>query len=225
MKNYLFILFIFIMASCNSQKTSNKVFWVNSIKVETDAGVAVMPCLQIRNGDSLIDADWEVFYDAIEGFEMKTGYFQKIEVSETNVPEDSIPADGSSKRYKLVKVLDERADSKWRLNDIWAVSHINGKEITLVEGIERPMLEPHLMDMRIVGSDGCNTVMGRIETISDTKITFGALAGTLMMCADMKLSDAFNSALANTKSYSIKNLALTLYDANNKELVRFKKID
>lgn len=219
------ILSLILLGACSPKKDKTSVFWVNSIKVLADAGLATIPCMQITKQKDLKEPKWQVFYSNIEGFKLKVGYFQKVEVLETKLPEDSIPADGSSIKYTLVKVLEEKVDSKWLLNDIWALSSIKGEKITVLEGMQRPQLELHLSNLQVVGTDGCNQIMGAIKNVTTKKIEFGPLAGTLMMCPDMTVANAFNKALTETRSYKIVNLELILFNGENKELLRLKKID
>ncbi len=168
---------------------------------------------------------WETFYADIEGFKPKAGFFQKIEVLETELPKDKVPADASSIKYTLVKVLEEKIDSKWRLNDIWALAAINGKEIKLSKNQKRPQLEFDLDKMKVSGTDGCNELMGGLESVTVNKIKFTPLATTLMLCKDMTLPNTFMKVLDEAKTYEIKELELLFYDANKKEVLRFKKID
>lgn len=64
-------------------------------------GVAPMKCLQVRKNGG----DWETFYAPIEGFDFQEGsrYRLQVKVSEVANP----PADASSLRYQLVRVLDK----------------------------------------------------------------------------------------------------------------------
>lgn len=231
MKKHVTILtatLLILLVACKiteKQGNDNKIFWVNSVKIKADAGAGTIFCMQISKQPKLKNADWEIFYDTIEGFNLKTGYYQKIKVSETVIPADSVPADGSSLKYTLIEIIEEQPDPKWRLNDIWAVDKINDEKISIPEGSKRPQIELHLLDMRLVGSDGCNHIIGSITNLTETEITFSNIAGTLMMCGDMTNSDNFNQALPKVKTYKINNLMLTLYDTDNNKLIEFKKID
>lgn len=66
-------------------------------------GVSPMRCMQVRATDS---EDWTWFYDRIEGFEYEPGYRYELRVEVTDV--DNPPADGSSKRYRLVQVVSKK---------------------------------------------------------------------------------------------------------------------
>ncbi len=216
------ILLLMVYTACTPKSTTTTL-WVNSVKVTADA--AKLPCLQITKQKDLTNPNWEIFYGKIKGFKPKNGFFQKIEVKEIPIPKDSISVDGSSVNYVLVKVLEEKTDSKWRLNNIWALVAINGKTITVPEGSKKPNLRIQLADMGFSGNDGCNQMMGKIRNVTGNKIEFYELATTMMVCEDMTTPRAFSEALMQSKIYQIKNSELTLFSADKKELLRLSKVD
>ncbi len=218
------ILFFVVGIACTPKSTTT-ILWVNSVKVTADAGAAKLPCWQITKQKDLTNPQWEIFYGNIEGFKSKAGFFQKIEVKEVPIPKENILADGSSVNYTLVKVLEEKIDRKWRLNDIWALTAINGKTITVPNGSERPNLSIQLGEMGFAGTDGCNQMMGRIKNVTGNTIEFYELATTMMMCGDMTIPNAFHEALIKSRTYQIKDLELTLLGADKKELLRLRKVD
>ncbi|SQJ22294.1 Uncharacterised protein [Serratia rubidaea] len=79
----------------------NETLYVNSRLVDC-VGVAPMKCMQVRQSP---DAQWELFYTQIEGFEFTPGYRYKLQVNVSEL--DNVPADASSLRYVLVKQLEK----------------------------------------------------------------------------------------------------------------------
>ncbi|MGI9566729.1 MAG: DUF4377 domain-containing protein [Nitrosopumilus sp.] len=69
-------------------------------------GVGPQKCMMIRDSH---EADWEYFYDNIDGFVHETGHNYHIEVLITDVANP--PADASSKKYELVKILSKSPSS------------------------------------------------------------------------------------------------------------------
>ena len=67
-------------------------------------GVAPMECLQVRES---ADRPWQYFYSEIEGFTFEPGYRYELRVREEKVANP--PADGSSLRWTLVKVVSKQA--------------------------------------------------------------------------------------------------------------------
>lgn len=232
MKNLLFLLTILLAFSCatqtkNAHKSKPQTLWVNSLKVPC-TGVAPMNCLQIQKGKTAINDGWELFYDHIEGFDYQAGYVYKLLVKIEELKPENVPADASSLKYTLVEMIEKKQDTKLRLNDIWAVQSIQGQPFKNGKAevrSKRPMLEIHLADRRIMGNDGCNQIMGKLEKVTDTAIKFGPISGTKMACPDMKTLDKFTSSLSQTVSYKISDLKLYLFDKNGEELLVFKKVD
>jgi heat shock protein HslJ len=224
MKNYIAIVFlvsVFLLQSCNSTKT--ETFWVNSYKTECDAGAGKMQCLLVNKNIDLENGDWQNFYNNIEGFTFKSGYFQQIKVKVTTLNSDEIPADASSLKYTFMEILNEQKDDRFALNDIWLVQKINGKNITTQTNL--PQLEINVAKMQVMGTDGCNNFRGGIKTLTSTEIIFGNLASTRKMCMDMTTTNNFNKALHKTTHYKKENLKLLFFDKDGNEMLVLKKVD
>jgi heat shock protein HslJ len=200
------------------------IFWVNSLKAEC-TGAGPMQCLQIQTGDTPTADGWQLFYDTIKGFKYKQGYMYKIRVQEEAIPAEEVPADASSKKYTLIKILEKKVDGKLRLHDIWALESIKGEQLHVAQGHERPRLEINLKKMALLGNDGCNDFLGRIAAVDAQQLIFGPLAGTMKACSDMDIPDRFHRHINNTRNYAIKGLKLYLFDSQGNELFRFQKID
>lgn len=211
-----------MVSSCNSTKLTTANYWVNSAKVDCDAGAGKAQCLKVTKADDYENADWELFYAPIEGFTFEPGYLQKIKVSETQLDVKHVPTDASSIKYTLIEVLEKKQDPKLAIHDIWVNTHINGNEIDTKDA---PNLEINTTEMKIFGNNGCNSYNGQIKTLNSKAIEFKAIATTLMMCFDMTVPDNYDKALAETASYKKDGLTLLFYDKDGNEILRFKKVD
>lgn len=226
LKKMLITIATLSFAACTDDANVS-TFWVNSIKREC-AGVGKMQCLMVQKGDKIDPLAWENFHAPIEGFEYRPGNLYKIKVEEEQLDIQDVPADASSIKYTLIKVLEEKADPKLRLNDIWVLKSLSGENVASAKEGERrkdASMEINLSQMRVMGNDGCNSYNGAIELVGQEALKFGVLAGTRMMCVDMALPDAFNKALSKVEKYEIKDLSLFLYDKDEKELMVLKKVD
>ncbi len=65
-------------------------------------GEGPMKCLQVRESP---DQDWTLMYGRIKGFDYEEGFAYELRVKIMNV--DNPPADGSSRRYELVKIVSQ----------------------------------------------------------------------------------------------------------------------
>ena len=62
-----------------------------------------MSCMRVKEG---ADSAWSLFYSQIEGFDYEEGYEYVLQVEKEKI--ENPPADGSSIRYKLVKVVSKK---------------------------------------------------------------------------------------------------------------------
>jgi hypothetical protein len=128
----LFSLLILGMISCktatknNALNTVEKTFWINSAKLPCQ-GVGPMSCLQVQDGEKIEEGRWQNFFSNIEGFEYEPGNIYKIVVAVEQLP-PPIPADASSLRYRLVKVISKTADKTLAITDIWLVEKVGEYE-------------------------------------------------------------------------------------------------
>ncbi|HPE82982.1 MAG: DUF4377 domain-containing protein [Aequorivita sp.] len=224
-----FILAIFFSAialnTCeknSTEKAEETILYVNSSKVDC-TGVGKMKCLQTQESVTLKPNDWKNFYGNIEGFEFEPGYIYKLAVKKEKLDPATVPADASTLKYSLVKVIEKNKDEKMRLNDTWALKSINNEAIDSETFQKQPILEIQLNKMKIFGNDGCNNMFGSIKSLNENNITFGALGGTKMACPNMEISSKYTSVLGKTKTYKIDDLQLYFYDADGNELLRFEK--
>ena len=126
----------------------------------------------------------------------------------------------------LVEVLEKTRDPKININDIWAVTAIQGEPIDMrQDGQAPPLIEVSLSAMRVMGKDGCNNFTGQIAEFDDRVIEFGPIATTRMMCPDMSVPDRFNSAMQQVSNYRLDPGRLVFLDSDGNELIACRKID
>lgn len=230
MRQLAIILMATLLVQCNrtSQPGPGEyIYWVNSLKVPcTAAGPA--NCLQVQKAEIPDPDQWESFYSPISGFEFEAGYIYKLIVKEQKLDAASVPADGSSMAYTLVKVLEKNKDRRLVLNDIWVLENLNGNPLDSDSpGGESlpPQLEIHVGDMKYNGTDGCNNIFGGIVELNESNLRFGIGAGTRMMCPNMEIPDEFNRTLSEVDNYRVQNQKLYLFNKEGKEVMQFKPID
>ncbi|WP_179005668.1 DUF4377 domain-containing protein [Winogradskyella forsetii] len=221
-KSFAILTLILMMSSCGSTKHTTSTYWVNSSKVDCDAGAGKAKCLQVTKADDYENTDWSNFHSTINGFTFEPGLLQKIEVTEMKLEVENVPADASSIQYDLVKVLEKKSDPKMAIHDIWVATHINGEEIAKTNA---PTLEINSTEMQVYGSNGCNNYNGQIKTLNSKAIEFGAIASTRKMCANMTIPDRFDKALNRTTTYKKEGLTLKLFNGHGNEILRFRKVD
>ncbi|MEJ2321891.1 MAG: DUF4377 domain-containing protein [Gammaproteobacteria bacterium] len=223
MKRLLLTLLFALIAPCSHAMDDLSTYWVNSFTVQCE-GVGKRTCLQVQKGDSPEPGEWKNFYAPIEGFTYEAGYLYKLSVSEEELQD--VPADASSISYLLVEVLEKTRDSKININDIWAVTAINGEPVEISNRRMRvPLIEINLSAMRVTGNDGCNNLNGKIVHFDDGVIEFGPIAVTRKMCIDMSVPDRLNAVLQQVRKYRLDNGTLFFLDTEGNELIGCKKVD
>lgn len=79
-----------------------KTLFVRETRADCE-GEGPMKCLQVRESES---EPWTLLYSRIEGFDYEESYAYELRVEV--VPNPRAPADGSSRRYRLVEVVSKR---------------------------------------------------------------------------------------------------------------------
>lgn len=72
---------------------------------QTCEGEGIFECLLVQEGNQIGTKDWTLFYDEISGFQYEPGYVYTLKVNIDTVPNP--PADGSSLRYSLIKLISK----------------------------------------------------------------------------------------------------------------------
>ncbi len=214
---------VFTFLSCNSIKQDEFIYWVNSSKLEC-TGVGKMTCFQIQKSETLnLSGEWELFYSQIDGFDYEPGFIYKLKVKEEQL--ENVPADASSIKYTLIKILEKKKDKRLNVSDIWVLETLNGKNISIDSFRTLPQIELNIAEMRISGSDGCNNITGSISKMDNEILEFGMLSQTQMACPDMKTPMEFSKTLTETKSYKKVKTQLILLNKSGEEILVFKKVD
>lgn len=101
-------LLMTLSACANKNKTVDDVrtVFIGPEKIDC-VGVAPMQCMQIKEK---ANAPWELFYSQIEGFNFVAGYNYILQVKVER--RENVPADASSLRWSLVKVVSQTPVAK-----------------------------------------------------------------------------------------------------------------
>lgn len=92
----------------------------------------------------------------------------------------------------------------------WVLSTLNGAEVQLPEGAEKPFLAIDSTGVNVTGFAGCNRVFGTMKVWGDS-IAFPGLAATRMYCVEtQQVEDNFLQALNRAKTYKVEGDQLIL---------------
>lgn len=104
---YIIAPLFLLMAGCSQNARTDqaaentKTLYIDS-ELADCVGVAPMKCMKIKESP---DAEWEFFYQSIDGFTYEPEYQYRVSVKTTDVPNP--PADAPNIRYQLISVLNK----------------------------------------------------------------------------------------------------------------------
>jgi hypothetical protein len=111
MRRLMLLAAALVLAACN---TDGAVVDPGELAVETlyiaahkvpCSGEGITQCLLVRRDPQ---AEWQYFYDGIEGFVYVEGFTYTLRVAVTEIPNP--PADGSSRAYRLLEVVSKHPE-------------------------------------------------------------------------------------------------------------------
>lgn len=210
---------LIILHSCST--TRNRIFWVSGVKTECSSGGGKMQCLNVHKGKHINDPNWETFYAPIRGFEFDEGYLQKIEVKESRLNKNNVPADGSTLQYELVKVLDKQKDIRATLHGRWTLVRLH--DAPLNKMVTVPTMTIDLAKKRFSAYGGCNQFTAQIVSLTNAEINLGTIMGTKKACISKNIETEFQEAVNTIKTYEIKDKTVTFMDESGKKVLEFIK--
>lgn len=182
-----------------------------------------MKCLQIKKPQ---DEKWTLLAQNIENFKYENGYTYVVRVKVDDVKNP--PADGSSFKYSLKKILNrERTGGKVVLENSTEESGVavreprNGSELvgknwqlTAIDGsivnTDKATLIFNLDNNRIGGNGGCNSFGGNMAATSD-KIRIWQVFSTKMFCENgSDVENKYLAALEKVNKYRVSDGKLQL---------------
>ncbi len=107
-------------------------------------------------------------------------------------------------------------------NTYWKLTRLGDAPVVLASTQREPHFILHQQSRRLSGSGGCNQLMGSYELNGD-QLTFGQMAGTMMVCAEgMDTEKAFLEALKQVSRSKIVRQHLELFDSSGHLVARFE---
>jgi heat shock protein HslJ len=107
-------------------------------------------------------------------------------------------------------------------NHTWILTALGGAPVKPKAGKQAAQLLLDAKEKRVSGSGGCNRIAGGY-TMDGSKLSFGQMVSTMMMCADgAEQEQRFIKALAEVATWEIHGDVLTLHDQAGKNLADFR---
>lgn len=110
------------------------------------------------------------------------------------------------------------------VNTYWKLTVLDGESPDVVDGQREPHFVLHADPARVMGSTGCNRMMGNYRLEAST-LRFMALSSTRMACPHGASTERrFLAALNATTAWRIEGERLWLLDAQHETLARFEAV-
>ncbi|WP_280562924.1 META domain-containing protein [Chromohalobacter sp. 48-RD10] len=110
------------------------------------------------------------------------------------------------------------------VNTYWKLTYLDSAPVTVVANQREPHFVLHADPARVMGATGCNRMMGNYHVNGD-ELRFEALASTRMACQQgARTEQRFLEVLNAVAAWRVEGEHLTLLDAQDQELARFKAV-
>jgi heat shock protein HslJ len=107
----------------------------------------------------------------------------------------------------------------------WKLIELMGKPVVLSENNKKEIyIILKKEENGVQGFSGCNTIMGKYELKEGNRITFSAMASTMMACPDLATETEFNKMLGIVDNYSLNGKTMTLNKAKMAPMARFEAV-
>jgi heat shock protein HslJ len=170
-------------------------------------GVAPQKCLLVKEDPN---ADYQLFYSPIEGFEFIEGFEYELRVQVE--PVENAPADASALRYTLLEVISQTRALE---GNVWALESWLNDAGEMVPAIEDSGASAEFRGGQVSGNGGCNSFSGGFER-NGNELTVGQLASTLMLCTPEELGTQETAFLAHLQSAATFQISDDRLDISNR---------
>lgn len=196
----------------------SRTLYVGPVRVDCE-GVGPQQCLLVKEDPQ---ADYELFYDHIEGFEFEPGYTYELRVTVTEVANP--PADASSMQWSLDEVVSQNRALQGNLWELTAYTGADGNSVNVLPDSQVTVLFEF---DQLGGSAGCNTYGGGFM-LTEMNLEIGELVSTQMACTPDELmpqETAYLNALSMAVSYQINDDQLDLLNADGDVILSYAVIE
>lgn len=187
------------------------------------AGVMEKECMQIKNYPN--QKKWSNFYENIEGFNYQKGTEYEIVVKEENV--ENPPADASSLKYTLVKIITQKKIKTTNNNNAtiedkrWKLIELKGEPI---KGNEQThYLIFHSKEAKIEAKANCNVLHFGYQLKNGVQLTVSQGISTEMACPGT-LEENFISVLTSADNITTNGANLSINKGRMAPLARFELV-
>lgn len=181
-------------------------------------GATAQKCMQVKQNP---DAEYEPFYDQIEGFDYEEGYEYELRVSVESL--ENPPADGSATRWMLIEVVRKTEMPSSFEGNLWKLVSYRDSEGNTVTALPDSEITALFQEGQVVGSAGCNSFFGTYQVDGET-LTIDVGGATEMFCAPEELmaqENTFLAAMDSAAAYRVRDQQLHIVDSHGETVLTF----
>ncbi|MDP2561587.1 DUF4377 domain-containing protein [Psychrobium sp. 1_MG-2023] len=226
-------LFFGLIACQSTPREEQQVVTVAPFKVSC-VGVANQQCLNV-----LVEDEWQLFYQRIDGFNFSEGHYQTIKINK--VPRTSVAADQSTVDYQFISLISRAkqvflpksmltAKRQWQLKSVSTIDDLlSHPGFTAID--QKPYLT--LSNEGLTGFSGCNrffsSVVNSFESneFSTSHLAFSTLGSSMKACYPNTIGQierAMLNALYDTDQFVVNWPELIFY-SKGKQVASFVASD
>lgn len=206
-----------------NESTIEKKMVISAETRPCQAGVMQKECMLVKNDKN--QKEWSNFYENIEGFKYKEGTEYEIVVKEENIKNP--PADASSKKFTLVKIISQKTISTTSIankaieDKRWKLIELNGQSIQGTKDSHYVIF--HSKDAKIEAKANCNVLNFGYQLNNGVQLTVSQGISTKMACPDT-LEDDFIAALTSADNVTTNGTNLSINKGTRAPLARFELV-
>lgn len=200
------------------QPAAAEVIWIIGPELVDCVGVGPQKCMQIKEDP---EADWQLFYSNIEGFDYEEGNVYVIQVLVE--PVENPPADGSSLKYTLIEVIEQQPVETTDMstvatfeNTLWSLAALTYPDGTVSDLVPDTKITIQFADGEFNGNGGCNGYFGTYELDGDM-ITLGPVGSTQKLCLPEEINaqeSAYFAQLSTVTQFALSENILLMLNAD-----------
>ena len=107
----------------------------------------------------------------------------------------------------------------------WILIQLGDEPLAAMAAPQPPRIQFQHPEGRIVGFTGCNRMMGGYSVNGERDLSFDQLGSTQRACMPSGPEGRFIQGLSETAHYRLDKGELVFIDAENADLLRFRKAD
>lgn len=136
------------------------------------------------------------------GYPVVVKNLPNVTAENTDMQRGAVESEKTSKSVETKKDNTTGTVASTSINGEWTIYSVRNNVIT---GEERPFITFDLAANRMYGNNGCNVINGTLKLTDPDQLQIEDFITTMRMCQDVQYEYLINLALADVRSYAMRN--------------------